>query len=114
MRRAVRALEARELVMVIKLGGSWSGIGEYGPLVPRWSTYWDDKLDKYMEYGPEVPTAEVRTHWIQEPDPTESFLIRVPVDVEYVHMGMPTGASLWVKLEGEEPEYIAKDRALGG
>ena len=34
VRRAVRALEARELVMVIKLGGSWSGIGEYGPLGP--------------------------------------------------------------------------------
>ena len=105
VRRAVRALEARELGHGHQVGRQLERHRRVRSAGPALEHLLGRQARQYVEYGPEIPTAEVRTHWIQEPDPTESFLIRVPVDVEYVHMGMPTGASLWVKLEGEKPEY---------
>ena len=103
IRRAVHALADRELVALTKEPGGWAGVGEYGPLHRRDDGYWGEHGRE--EYGPEVPTADVRKKLIDDFDADGRPTYR-RVDVEYVHGGMPTGVSLcvWLPEAHEERE----------
>lgn len=101
VRRAVHALAGRELVVLTKEHARWAGVGQYGPLRRRDNGYYDYDLDagKHLQYGPEVPTADVDSRW----DELDRRFYRI----EYVHAGMPTGISLLVWT----PEAAAAEAA---
>ena len=91
----MHALADRELVVLVKEPGGWAGVGEYGPLRDRDTGYWDDESNTVVSYGPEVPTAHVRTIWCDDFD-DDGNPLRVKLNIEQVHAGMPTGIALFV------------------
>jgi hypothetical protein len=82
-RRAARALEQRELVIITKECTDWKGQGEYGRLVPKKWSFDNDK-----------PTA-VTVHK-GDPIPHQPGWVAVR-DIEYYHAGTPTvGLLVWL------------------
>ena len=92
-RRAVRALEVRELVVITK-GSRWHGEGRYGRLVRRQSSL--------NEYGPDVPTAGVVSKGETWPWGDGDVAAQ---DTEFVHAGMPT-MQLWVWSPASRAAYL--------
>jgi hypothetical protein len=111
IRRAVHALADRELVVLVKEPGGWAGIGKYGPLVERFTGYLDENSGDRKDYGPEVPTAQVRHKLVDDFDDDGKPVWR-HVKVEYVHAGMPTGLSLFVWTPEAHAEREARDAAF--
>jgi hypothetical protein len=112
VRRAVHALAARELVVLAKEPGGWAGVGRYGPMVQRDDGYWGDD-DERHDYGPEVPTAQVRRQLVDDYDDDGKPIWRY-LNIEYVRAGMPTGVSLFVwtpEAHAERERRLAAFRA---